>query len=72
MLTDVSASSVAGVSSACISTPVDVVKTRLMNDAGHANKQYSGMLNGLVSISRDEGFVALYKGFAPIVIRKTI
>ena len=39
------ASTVSGVVSACVSTPVDVVKTRLMNQAGSnisSGAQYSG------------------------------
>ena len=69
----VAASFTAGVSSALVSTPVDVVKTRLMNQAGSASKQYQkGMFGTLVSIPREEGFRALYKGFFPIICRKVV
>ena len=65
----VSASGVAGLASALTSTPADVVKTRLMNQAGHAH-QYTGMGNAFVTILRTEGLAALYKGFSPILVRK--
>ena len=38
----VAASGAAGFTSACVSTPADVVKTRLMNSAGEDVKQYRG------------------------------
>ncbi|CAD7950099.1 unnamed protein product [Amoebophrya sp. A120] len=68
----VGASGVAGFVSACVSTPVDVVKTRLMNSAGLATKQYSGVIDATVSIVKEEGLGALYKGFTPICVRKLI
>merc|ERR1719335_973656 len=71
LLTHVSSSGVAGLESACTSTPADVVKTRLMNTAG-GEKQYSGMINAGVTIFREEGLFALYKGFVPILCRKVV
>ncbi|CAD7936647.1 unnamed protein product [Amoebophrya sp. A25] len=68
----VGASGIAGFASACVSTPADVVKTRLMNSAGVKEKQYSGMTDALVSIVKNEGVGALYKGFLPICVRKLI
>lgn len=75
----IGASSIAGVASACTSTPADVVKTRLMNQAGsqvaghaqHAGSPqhaYSGVLDAFTTILRTEGLGALYKGFVPIVV----
>eukprot|EP01084_Bolivina_argentea_P240941 404612_1 len=73
MMAHVSASFVAGLCSAIISTPVDVVKTRFMNQAGVGNKQYKqGMLKSLILIPQNEGFTAMYKGFFPIVVRKVV
>lgn len=69
--THVSASGIAGFSSACVSTPADVVKTRLMNAAG-GKQQYNGMLHAGYRIFMDEGPLALYKGFLPICVRKLI
>ena len=67
----VSASAIAGVSSALVSTPADVIKTRLMNSAG-GQQQYTGIAHAMRSIIRDEDVLALYKGFMPIVVRKVI
>eukprot|EP00933_Yihiella_yeosuensis_P006719 TRINITY_DN111484_c0_g1_i1.p1 TRINITY_DN111484_c0_g1~~TRINITY_DN111484_c0_g1_i1.p1 ORF type:complete len:292 (-),score=51.80 TRINITY_DN111484_c0_g1_i1:163-1038(-) len=67
----VGASGCAGFVSACVSTPADVVKTRLMNSAG-GQQLYSGMLHAGFSILKDEGPAALYKGFLPICVRKLI
>lgn len=72
----ISASAIAGFCSAVVSTPVDVVKTRLMNQAGLGEKQYAGMGEALFhpsrSIAAREGFLSLYKGFVPIFWRKVI
>jgi len=69
--THVGASGIAGFASACTSTPADVVKTRLMNTAGQA-QAYSGVVNAVQTILREEGVSALYKGFTPILIRKVL
>lgn len=67
----IGASGIAGVASACTSTPADVVKTRLMNSAG-GGAQYKGVVDAFVTIAREEGLGALYKGFSPIVVRKVV
>ncbi len=68
------ASSLSGVCSALVSTPADVIKTRLMNGAGQGAKarQYKGVVDAGTSIVREEGASALYKGFIPICVRKVI
>lgn len=71
VLAHVGASGCAGFTSACVSTPADVVKTRLMNAAG-GEQQYRGMLHAGYRILLDEGPMALYKGFLPICTRKLI
>eukprot|EP00439_Symbiodinium_sp_Y106_P032867 s2867_g3.t3 len=71
LLSHVGASGIAGFTSACVSTPADVVKTRLMNCAG-GEKQYRGMFHAFSRILFDEGVGALYKGFLPICIRKLV
>lgn len=70
-LAHLSASSVAGVVSACVSTPCDVLKTRLMNTSG-GTRQYRGVFDAAVRVPREEGFSALYKGFSAICVRKVI
>ncbi|KAK3244097.1 hypothetical protein CYMTET_46278 [Cymbomonas tetramitiformis] len=73
-LSHFAASGSAGVVSAVCSTPVDVLKTRLMNQAGHSGSdqfgRYSGMLDAFVKILYAEGPLALYKGFLPFATRK--
>jgi len=71
VLSHVGASGAAGFTSACVSTPADVVKTRLMNAAG-GEQQYRGMLHAGYRILLDEGPTALYKGFLPICTRKLV
>jgi len=70
-VTHVGASGCAGFASACVSTPADVVKTRLMNAAG-GKQEYRGMVHAGYRIMLDEGPAALYKGFIPICLRKLI
>lgn len=71
MLQHVTASAVAGLASALVSTPADVVKTRLMNQAGGTHA-YSGVIDAFVGIPKREGFSALYKGFGAILTRKIV
>lgn len=71
LLAHICASFVAGLCSACVSTPSDVVKTRYMNSAG-SDHAYKGVIHTGYAILRDEGFFALYKGFLLIVCRKLL
>ena len=68
------ASTVAGVASAIFSTPLDVVKTRLMAQAGgtvvEGAPQYAGVVDCFVRMPRHEGIACLYKGFTGIASRK--
>lgn len=68
-LAHMGASTFAGFISAVASCPVDVVRTRLFNQAGKAH-EYTGMVNALINIPKKEGFMALYGGFLPLFIRK--
>ena len=54
---------------AVVATPADVVKTRLMDQAG-GRQRYAGMLDAAARIMCAEGVGALYAGFCPIVVRK--
>ncbi|OXB57969.1 hypothetical protein ASZ78_004291 [Callipepla squamata] len=61
-----------GLAGALASNPVDVVRTRMMNQAsqptvGHSN--YKGTLDCLLQTWKNEGFFALYKGFWPNWLR---
>ncbi|KNC50201.1 uncharacterized protein AMSG_11970 [Thecamonas trahens ATCC 50062] len=57
----------AGFVAAVTSTPVDITKTRLMNQptdpATGKGLRYSGMADCFVKTARAEGFLGLYKGF---------
>jgi len=69
----------AGLVGAIASNPIDVVKTRLMNqrnlktavfaDGTAAPAIYHGSLHCLVQTYKTEGFLALYKGFIPNWVR---
>ncbi|XP_028671806.1 brain mitochondrial carrier protein 1 [Erpetoichthys calabaricus] len=60
-----------GLAGALASNPVDVVRTRMMNQRVIAGNQviYKGTLDGLLQIWKSEGFFALYKGFWPNWLR---
>ncbi|XP_032535321.1 kidney mitochondrial carrier protein 1 isoform X3 [Chiroxiphia lanceolata] len=60
-----------GLAGALASNPVDVVRTRMMNQrsqhGGHSS--YKGTLDCLLQTWKNEGFFALYKGFWPNWLR---
>ncbi|XP_072034643.1 kidney mitochondrial carrier protein 1-like [Amphiura filiformis] len=70
---------IAGFAGAVASNPVDVVKTRLMNQQnfrddvlrqkGITQHIYKNSLDCLIKTARHEGFFALYKGFIPTWVR---
>ncbi|XP_034483433.1 mitochondrial uncoupling protein Bmcp [Drosophila innubila] len=73
---------IASLGSAVASTPIDVIRTRLMNQrhvtmlnggmataTASAQKLYSGSLDCAVQTIRNEGILALYKGFIPTWVR---
>ena len=60
--------SFAGAVAAAVTTPLDVVKTRLMlNAKDTTGKLYSGTLSTLQTILRNEGVMALFHGVGPRV-----
>ncbi|TDG43969.1 hypothetical protein AWZ03_009604 [Drosophila navojoa] len=73
---------IASLGSAVASTPIDVIRTRLMNQrhvtmlsggiataAAPTPKLYNGSLDCAVQTIRNEGLFALYKGFIPTWVR---
>jgi len=66
-----------GLAAAIISTPSDVVKTRIMDQIRHVHDGtkvenayvYKGSFDCLKHTVKTEGFWALYKGFVPIYVR---
>lgn len=71
--THMGASFIAGLASAMVSTPADVIKTRMMDQAGSGGMaRYRGIGHALKSIWETEGGFAFYKGFVPILLRKVM
>lgn len=69
---------VAGLAGAIASTPIDVVRTRLMNqrrlkaaivNGARAEVIYTSAFNCALMTVQTEGFLALYKGFIPTWVR---
>ena len=56
------ASMMSGLCATTLSCPADVVKTRMMNQAG---EEYRGFLDCIAKTVRKEGLKALWKGFFP-------
>lgn len=59
---------ISGLVSALVSSPFDVVKSRLMNQPA-GSTLYSGMVDCAMKTARAEGVMALYKGFTPAYAR---
>eukprot|EP00002_Diphylleia_rotans_P004137 TRINITY_DN12992_c0_g1_i1.p1 TRINITY_DN12992_c0_g1~~TRINITY_DN12992_c0_g1_i1.p1 ORF type:complete len:278 (-),score=57.97 TRINITY_DN12992_c0_g1_i1:47-880(-) len=60
----------AGGFAAAVTTPLDVVKTRLMTQSlskDGTQRQYTGVLHALKTIYREEGLMSLFKGIGPRV-----
>ncbi|XP_037678194.1 brain mitochondrial carrier protein 1 isoform X2 [Choloepus didactylus] len=71
ILTHFISSFTCGLAGALASNPVDVVRTRMMNQraiVGHVDL-YKGTLDGILKMWNHEGFFALYKGFWPNWLR---
>lgn len=60
--------SAAGGVAAAVTTPLDVVKTRLMTQTPGSGTQYKGIVDGLKRIAREEGGGALFSGLTPRII----
>ncbi|XP_010155939.1 PREDICTED: kidney mitochondrial carrier protein 1 [Eurypyga helias] len=61
-----------GLAGALASNPIDVVRTRMMNQRSQqhgAHSNYKGTLDCLLQTWKNEGFFALYKGFWPNWLR---
>lgn len=56
----------AGAVTGAVTTPLDVIKTRLMVQG--SAKQYQGVLHCVGTIAREEGTSALFKGMGPRVL----
>ncbi|ETE62058.1 Brain mitochondrial carrier protein 1, partial [Ophiophagus hannah] len=71
ILTHFISSFTCGLAGAIASNPVDVVRTRMMNQRAIVGsvELYRGTMDGLVKTWKSEGFFALYKGFWPNWLR---
>mmetsp|Transcript_78699 Transcript_78699/g.109032 ORF Transcript_78699/g.109032 Transcript_78699/m.109032 type:complete len:94 (+) Transcript_78699:545-826(+) len=57
---------IAGVCIAIVTSPIDVVKTRIMNQKASAGEEvYKSMSDCFIKTYRAEGFLGFYKGFTP-------
>ncbi|KAF9015681.1 mitochondrial carrier domain-containing protein [Cyathus striatus] len=65
------AAGIAGMPAAYLTTPADVVKTRLQVEARKGQTHYKGLRDAFVKIYREEGFRALFKGGPARVIRSS-
>lgn len=70
-LETLSAAAIAGMPAAYLTTPADVVKTRLQVEAKQGQTHYKGLRDAFVKIYREEGFRALFKGGPARIIRSS-
>ncbi|EAL73305.1 mitochondrial substrate carrier family protein [Dictyostelium discoideum AX4] len=61
------AGGLAGTFGTMLNTPADVVKSRIQNQVGAG--KYNWCIPSILTVAREEGFSALYKGFLPKVLR---
>ncbi|EDO17164.1 hypothetical protein Kpol_1072p34 [Vanderwaltozyma polyspora DSM 70294] len=67
---DLIAGTIGGTVGSLLNTPFDVVKSRIQNTkVTDTVKKYNWSLPSILTIYKEEGFRALYKGFVPKVLR---
>mmetsp|Transcript_32606 Transcript_32606/g.74505 ORF Transcript_32606/g.74505 Transcript_32606/m.74505 type:complete len:302 (+) Transcript_32606:26-931(+) len=67
------AGGITGCIGAFIGCPIDVVKTRIeAQDSVGKPKEYTGTVQAAVKIVKEEGFLALYKGLSPRMMKITL
>ncbi|KIK70622.1 hypothetical protein GYMLUDRAFT_149880 [Collybiopsis luxurians FD-317 M1] len=70
-LETLAAAAIAGGPAAALTTPMDVVKTRLQVEARSGQTQYKGLSDAFVKIYKEEGFRAFFKGAPARVLRSS-
>ncbi|KAG6873212.1 hypothetical protein C0995_001566 [Termitomyces sp. Mi166 len=65
------AAGIAGMPAAYLTTPADVVKTRLQVEARQGQTNYKGLRDAFVRIYKEEGFRALFKGGPARIVRSS-
>lgn len=71
-LTTLGSGFVGGSFATCFNAPFDVTKSRIQSQVKGQPQKYKSIIPSLMLIAREEGMPALYKGFAPKVIRMGI
>ncbi|KAI0257068.1 mitochondrial carrier [Lactifluus subvellereus] len=70
-LETLTSAAIAGMPAAYLTTPADVVKTRLQVEARKGQTTYKGLADAFTKIYREEGFKALFKGGPARIIRSS-
>ena len=65
------AGAIAGMPAAYLTTPADVVKTRLQVEARKGEAAYTGLVNCAKTIYQEEGFKAFFKGGPARILRSS-
>jgi len=65
------AGAIAGMPAAYLTTPCDVIKTRLQVEARKGDVRYTGLRHCAASIWKDEGFGAFFKGGPARIVRSS-
>lgn len=71
MVNDLLSGAIGGTVGTILNTPMDVVKSRIQNSPKVAGTvlKYNWAWPAVVTVAKEEGFAALYKGFLPKVLR---
>ena len=52
-------------------TPSETIKTKLIDDSKRAVRKYPpGLIPGTAAIVREEGFLGIYRGLVPVMMRQ--
>lgn len=65
------AGAIAGMPAAYLTTPCDVIKTRLQVEARKGESSYTGLRHAAVTIMKEEGFKAFFKGGPARILRSS-